>query len=98
MDTPDISPYPGFDKTGQYLTPRKAPRVRQEAEEFAARNAGSINLFNKAKETFVPGPMPSPRCITYEAKQNYEKNKGQLGSLLGGDGPGPEPESPHAPR
>ena len=93
MDAPRTTPYPGFDNSGEYYTPRKAPRIRPEASEFASRNAGSINLFSDEKDTHVTGPPPSPRCLTREAKENYEKGrKGQVSSLLGGGGPVPEPE------
>lgn len=95
MDNPCTSPYPGFDSTGEYYTPRKAPRVRREAEEYAEKNAGSINLFSDEKNRHNPqGPPPSPRCMSREARDNYEKGRhGQVSSLLGGEGPAPELES-----
>ena len=92
------SPYPGFDKTGNYNEPHAAPRVRPEAEEFAAKHKGSINLFNSDKHTHVIAPPPSPRCQTGEARQNYEAAKGLVGGLLGGKGPRPAPEARPAPR
>ncbi|KAL8585915.1 hypothetical protein ACOMHN_061076 [Nucella lapillus] len=85
MDDSSTAPYPGFDKSGQYSTPRKALRIRPEGSEFASRNNGSINLFSDEKNKHVVGPLPSPRCLTYEARQNYERNRnGQVSGLLGG--------------
>ena len=99
MNPPSTNPYPGFDSSGEYYTPRKAPRIRPEASEFANKNAGSINLFSDEKHTHVTGPPPSPRCLTQEAKQNYQKGRnGLVSSLLGGGGPMPEPESTPAAR
>ncbi|KAK7090721.1 uncharacterized protein [Littorina saxatilis] len=100
MDQPSTCPYPGFDKSGDYYTPRRAPRVRPEAEEFASKNAGSINLFSDEKNKhIVTGPPPSPRCLTNEAKQNYQKGrKGQVSGLLGGGGPMPAVDKAPAPR
>ena len=99
MDPPSTNPYPGFDSSGDYYTPRKAPRIRPEASQFANKNAGSINLFSDEKHTHVNGPPPSPRCLTQEAKQNYDKGrKGLVSGLLGGGGPMPEPESSPAAR
>ncbi|KAL8595945.1 hypothetical protein ACOMHN_018257 [Nucella lapillus] len=100
MDPASPSPYPGFDNSGQYYTPRKAPRVRPEAAEIATKNAGTVNLFNAEKHTHVAaGPPPSPRCPSYEAKENYTKGrKGLVGGLLGGDGPRPAADTAPQPR
>ncbi|XP_076454431.1 uncharacterized protein LOC143289317 [Babylonia areolata] len=99
MNQPSTNPYPGFDSSGEYYTPRKAPRVRPEAAEIASRNAGTINLFSTENHTPVNGPPPSPRCPTNEAKQNYQKGrKGLVGGLLGGEGPKPAAEVPPQPR
>ena len=99
MEVASPSPYPGFDETGKYYEPRPAPRVRPEAEEFAAKHKGCINLFNSEKHTHViPAPY-SPRCQGGEARQNYEASRnGLVGGLLGGKGPRPPMEVAPNPR
>lgn len=96
MQTTSINPYPGFDSTGDYCETKSNGRVRPEAEEYAEKSRGSINLFNSEKHTHVIQPPPSPRCPTGEARQNYEHSRtGHIGNLLGGKGlplpPEPQP-------
>ncbi|XP_025079161.1 uncharacterized protein LOC112555145 [Pomacea canaliculata] len=98
MDTPTVSPYPGFDRSGQYLTPRKAPRVKPEAEEYASRNLGTTNIFSSEHYEPIVTPSPSPRCPSYEARDNYQRSRGQVAGLLGGSGPAVPLESAPAPR
>lgn len=96
----NVNPYPGFDETGNYYEPRPAPRVRPEAEEYAGKNKGCIDLFNDRKHTHVIQPPSSPRCPSNAAKQNYELSHtgNGVGSLLGGKGPSPAVQPIPAPR
>ncbi|XP_061192874.1 uncharacterized protein LOC133201092 [Saccostrea echinata] len=79
-------PYPGFDETNNYYTPRKAPRVRPEAEEFANKNKGSLNLFGSGTPKPIPQTSRSEtRCQTEEGKRNHEHGKnGTVSCLLNG--------------
>ena len=94
------SPYPGHDSTGEYNTPRKPPKLRGSGEEFARKNAGSINLFNDEKNSHVGyDPPPDPKCLSQEAKDNYQRGRhGNVGGLLGGGGALPPAEPTAAPR
>ncbi|KAH9488317.1 hypothetical protein Btru_063771 [Bulinus truncatus] len=88
------NPYPGFDESGHYLEPQPVARVRPEAEEYAGKNRGCINLFISDKHKHFIPPPPSPRCPTEEARQNYEhSHKGHIGNLLGGSGLPPPAEA-----
>ncbi|KAK6962897.1 hypothetical protein BgiMline_033016 [Biomphalaria glabrata] len=87
MQQNNPNPYPGFDDSGNYLEPQPAARIRPEAEEFADKHRGCINLFISEKHKHFIPPPPSPRCPTDEARQNYElSRKGHIGNLLGGSG------------
>ena len=98
-DRGNNAPYPGFDESGQYYTPRKAPRVRPEAEEYALKNRGSLELFGSGEpRPVVPTPRATSRCQTEEGKQNYEIGRnGRVSSLLK-DGVTPRPDDPAVPR
>ena len=92
-------PYPGFRSAEGCETARKALRVRPEANEFAARNAGTINLFIDEKNTHVHALPPSPRCLSQAAKDNYVKGRGcQMSSLICGKAPESETEPLLVPR
>ncbi|CAL1542982.1 unnamed protein product [Lymnaea stagnalis] len=83
-------PYPGFDETGDFYERQPNARVRPEAEEYAGKSRGCIDLFNSQKHKHVIPPPPSPRCPTGEARQNYENSRtGHIGNLLGGSGQPP---------
>lgn len=87
-------PYPGFDQTGNYYTPRKAPRVRPEAEEFASKSKGSLELFGSGTPRPIPPtPRCETRCQTEEGKRNFQLGKnGTVSGLLNGSAtPRPEP-------
>ncbi|XP_048747392.1 uncharacterized protein LOC125659693 [Ostrea edulis] len=92
---PDSSgPYPGFDKTGNYYTPRKAPRVRPEAEEFACKSKGSLELFGSGTPRYIPKtPRNETRCQTEDGRRNHDIGRnGTVSCLLNGSAtPRPEP-------
>ncbi|KAK3094068.1 hypothetical protein FSP39_023759 [Pinctada imbricata] len=92
-------PYPGYDKTGDYYTPRKAPRVRPEAEEYAMKNRGSLELFGSGEpRPVIQTPRASSRCQTEEGKQNYHLGRNGTVSGLLCDRPTPRPDDPAVPR
>lgn len=94
MQKINMAPYPGFDEEGEYHGPQRNARVRPEAEEYASRSKGCIDLFVAEKHTHVIAPPPSPRLPSWEARQNYEISKtGRIGNLLGGKGQPPPKEA-----
>lgn len=77
-------PYPGYNPGGESCTPRPGARVKPEAEEFANRGRGSLDLFSSSPK-YVDEPMPEPRCPGYDAKNNYEMGRhGTVNKLLYG--------------
>ena len=87
-------PYPGFDKSGHYYTPRKAPRVRPEAEEYANKNKGSLELFGSGTPRPIPAtPRCETRCQTEDGVKNFHLGRnGTVSGLLNGSAtPRPDP-------
>ncbi|KAL4219959.1 hypothetical protein ACF0H5_020370 [Mactra antiquata] len=77
-------PYPGYNQGNDDNTPRPGARVKPEAEEYANRGRGSLDLFTSSPK-YVDDPMPEPRCPGYNAKQNYEIGRnGTVNKLLYG--------------
>lgn len=90
-------PYPGYDGKGSYVTPRPAARVKPEAEEFARKNEGSLNLFT-SKPQYVYSPRVEPKCPSDESRNNYELGRhGTVSRLLSGSAT-PRPDSARMPR
>jgi hypothetical protein len=55
MEEKKVCPYPGYDLEGTYYTPRQAPRVKPEAQEFADKNRGSLQLFGSGTWLYSRG-------------------------------------------
>lgn len=81
----DTKPYPGYDNHPSAATPRANTRVKPEAEQFAQNGRGSLNLFSDNPK-YVDEVMPTPRCGSYDARQNYEHGRhGTVNALLHGE-------------
>lgn len=77
-------PYPGYNTNVGDQTPVHNGRVKPEAELYATRARGSLDLF-AATPRYVEEQMPEPRCLTQDARQNYELGRnGTVSNLLYG--------------
>ena len=77
-------PYPGYNPGLEDDSPRPVARVKPEAEEFANRGHGSLDLFARTPR-YVDDPQPQPKCPSNSARQNYEVGRhGTVNSLLYG--------------
>ncbi|CAC5363643.1 unnamed protein product [Mytilus coruscus] len=94
-----VCPYPGFDLDGDYNTPRAPPRVKPEAQEYADKNKGSLQLFGSGTpRPIAPTPRPEPKCPSTEGMRNYELGRhGTVSNLLNGSAT-PRPDPAPAPK
>ncbi|XP_060579295.1 uncharacterized protein LOC132736213 [Ruditapes philippinarum] len=77
-------PYPGYNPRGEDDSPRPNARVKPEAEEFANKGRGSLDLFASTPRV-IPTSTREPRCPGGEARQNYEVGRhGTVNKLLYG--------------
>ena len=75
--------YPGCNSSRDE-TPRPNARVKPEAEEFANRGKGSLDLFASSPR-YIEEPKKTPRCQGGDARSNYEVGRhGTVSSLLYG--------------
>jgi len=80
----DPHPYPGYNPRNIDDTPRPAARVKPEAEQFANRARGSLDLFSRTPR-YIDEPHQEPRCPSNSARQNYEMGRnGTVNNLLHG--------------
>ncbi|KAH3801490.1 hypothetical protein DPMN_155142 [Dreissena polymorpha] len=97
MSVQQTRPYPGYNFGSEAETPRPAARVKPEAEEYANRAKGSINLFTETPR-YIDESKPEPRCPTGSARQNYEHGRhGTVNTLLDGQA-SPRPDVGAVPR
>ncbi|XP_045201064.1 uncharacterized protein LOC123554782 [Mercenaria mercenaria] len=90
-------PYPGYNPGGEAETPRPNARVKPEAEEFANRGHGSLDLFASTPR-YIPDSAREPRCPGSEARNNYELGRnGTANKLLYGQAT-PRNDEPAVPR
>ncbi|WAR27432.1 hypothetical protein MAR_013136 [Mya arenaria] len=77
-------PYPGYNPEGVDNSPRQVARVKPEAEGFANRGHGSLDLFARTPR-YIDDPQPEPRCPGNSARRNYEVGRhGTVNALLYG--------------
>lgn len=83
-DNYHTTPYPGFDTHHTPPTPTANTRVKPEAEQFAQKGRGSLNLFTNQPK-YIDEPVPTPRCPSNDARKNYEHGRhGTINALLHG--------------
>jgi hypothetical protein len=64
----------------------RTPRVKPEAQEFADKNRGSLQLFGSGTpRPIAQTPRPEPKCPSSEGMRNYEIGRhGTVSNLLNG--------------
>lgn len=90
-------PYPGYNPGREAETPRPNARVKPEAECFANRGHGNLDLFASTPR-YVDQHIPEPRCPGNDAKHNYDVGRnGTVNKLLYGQAT-PRNDEPAVPR